>query len=241
MWTSFRLAVAASIDLLLPPACLLCGHLLPTGVDARSFCQCCLTAMTPPRQAHCSWCAQPFPDATSNHLCGTCLQRPPPFSTVHAAGIYQGRLKEAVHKLKYRNQLTLAQPLGQFLGTAIAAAGSAFAPHRIIPVPLHPVRLRQRGYNQALEVARPIAQLLDIPLDTNLLQRTRKTQQQQGLSAIERRSNLRNAFALTSGAPALKILLVDDVMTTGETVRECCRTLLAGGVDEVQVAVVGRA
>ena len=241
MWTSFRLALVASIDLLLPPACVLCGQLLPTGLAVQSFCHGCLSAMPPLSQGHCSCCAQPFSSTASDHLCGTCLKRPPSFSVVHSAGIYQGRLKEAVHKLKYRNQLTLAQPLGQLLGTRIAAAGNDFAPHCIIPVPLHPRRLRQRGYNQAVEVARPIARQLGIPLETTLLQRIRKTPPQQGLSAIERRSNLRNAFALTARAPALRILLVDDVMTTGETVRECCRTLLAGGVDEVQVAVVGRA
>jgi ComF family protein len=112
---------------------------------------------------------------------------------------------------------------------------------RIVPVPLHPDRLRSRGYNQSLEVARPIARQMKIPLDTTLLQRIRKTPQQQGLSATERRSNLRNAFALTSRPSELRILLIDDVMTTGETVRECSRTLIAGGVGEVQVAVVGRA
>ncbi|MBE0575968.1 MAG: ComF family protein [Desulfuromonadales bacterium] len=241
MWTRFRLALTASIDLLLPPACLLCGGLLPTGHDAQTFCRDCLATMRPLTSAHCRCCAQPFPDTTSNHLCGICLQRPPPFSIVHAAGIYQGKLKEAIHKLKYRNRLALAKPLGQLLGKSIVAAGNGFAPDRIIPVPLHPRRLRQRGYNQALEVARPIAQQSGLLLDTTLLQRTRNTPQQQGLSATERRSNLRNAFTLTSRAPALRILLIDDVMTTGETVRECSRTLLAGGIDEVQVAVVGRA
>jgi hypothetical protein len=85
------------------------------------------------------------------------------------------------------------------------------------------------------------ARQMVLPLDTTLLQRNCNTPQQQGLSAIERRSNLRNAFTLTAEATSLRILLIDDVMTTGETVRECCRTLLAGGVEEVQVAVVGRA
>jgi predicted amidophosphoribosyltransferase len=80
-----------------------------------------------------------------------------------------------------------------------------------------------------------------VPLDTGLLQRTRKTRQQQGLSAIERRDNLRNAFTLTKATSARKVLLVDDVMTTGETVRECCRVLCKGGISEVQVAVIGRA
>ena len=160
---------------------------------------------------------------------------------VHAAGLYQGNIKDAVHQLKYRNQLTLAKPLGQLLGNIVAAAGAGFAADCIVPVPLHPHRLRQRGYNQALELARPISRELNVPLDTTLLQRCRKTLQQQGLSATERRSNLRNAFTLTSKTPAIKVLLVDDVMTTGETVRECCRVLVAGGVKEVQVAIIGRA
>lgn len=240
MWTRLCRALAASMDLLLPPACLLCGQLLPTGPEEQFFCRDCLAAMVPLQPGHCRCCVQPFQSTISNHLCGTCLKRPPSFSIVHAAGLYQGSLKEAVHKLKYRNQLTLAKPLGQLLGKSVAAAES-FAPDLIIPVPLHPSRLRQRGYNQALEVARPIAQQLAAPLVTTLLQRSRNTPQQQGLSAIERRSNLRNAFTLSSEAQALRILLVDDVMTTGETVRECCRTLLAGGANEVQVAVVGRA
>ncbi|NOR49989.1 MAG: ComF family protein, partial [Desulfuromonadales bacterium] len=148
---------------------------------------------------------------------------------------------DAVQRLKYRNQVTLARPLGQLLGKVVEEAGSDFGPDCIVPVPLHPNRLRQRGYNQALEVARPIAQQLNVSIDTGLLQRIRKTPPQQGLSAIERRSNLRNAFDLTTTPSVRRILLVDDVMTTGETVRECCRTLRAGGVREVQVAVVGRA
>jgi ComF family protein len=231
----------ASIDLLLPPACLLCGQSLPIAHIKQSFCRDCLTSMPPLSPAHCLCCAQPFPNSTSIHLCGNCLKRPPSFSTVHAAGLYQGGIKDAVQRLKYRNQVTLARPLGQLLSKVIGAAGSDFVPDSIVPVPLHPNRLRQRGYNQALEVARPIAQQLNVSIDTGLLQRIRKTPPQQGLSAIERRSNLRNAFDLTTTPSVRRILLVDDVMTTGETVRECCRTLRAGGVREVQVAVVGRA
>ncbi len=241
MWTSFRQELLACLDVLLPAACLLCGQLLLPDPDASTFCHDCLAAMPPLSPAHCSCCAQAFPNATSKHLCEICLKQTPAFSKVYAAGLYQSNIKAAVHKLKYRNQLTLAKPLGQLLGETIAAAGENFAPDIIVPVPLHPHRLRQRGYNQALEVARPISKQLCAPLDIKLLQRSRKTQQQQGLSAPERRKNLRKAFALTSEPLALKILLIDDVMTTGETVRECCRTLVAGGAEEVQVAVIGRA
>ena len=241
MWIHFRRALMASIDLLLPPACLLCGQSLPIDHSKQSFCRDCLTSMPPLSSAHCLCCAQPFPNSTSIHLCGNCLKKPPSFSIVHAAGIYQGGIKDAVQRLKYRNQVTLARPLGQLLGKVVKEAGADFGPDCIVPVPLHPNRLRQRGYNQALEVARPIAQQLNVPIDTGLLQRIRKTPPQQGLTAIERRNNLRNAFDLTTTPSVRRILLVDDVMTTGETVRECCRTLRAGGVRDVQVAVVGRA
>ena len=241
MWIHFRRALMASIDLLLPPACLLCGQSLPIDHSKQSFCRDCLTSLTTLSPAHCPCCAQPFPDSTSIHLCGNCLKRPPAFSIVHAAGLYQDGIKDAVHRLKYRNQVNLARPLGQLLGKVVEAAAGDFVPDSIVPVPLHPDRLRQRGYNQALEVARPIAQQLNVSIDTGLLQRVRRTPPQQGLSAIERRSNLRNAFDLTTAPSVKRILLVDDVMTTGETVRECCRTLLVGGIREVQVAVVGRA
>ena len=241
MWSRFRQQLASCVDLLLPPACLLCRKLLTTDLDAQSLCRDCLAEMPPLSAAHCSCCAQPFPSTTANHLCSACLKRPPSFSIVHAAGLYQGNIKDAVQQLKYRNQLTLAEPLGRRLGKIVAAAGTGFAPDCIVPVPLHPHRLRQRGYNQALELARPISRELNVPLETTLLQRSRKTLQQQGLSATERKRNLRNAFSLSSKPPELKILLIDDVMTTGETVRECCRVLVAGGVKEVQVAIIGRA
>jgi ComF family protein len=196
--------------------------------------------MSPLGPAHCPCCAQPYPAGSSNHLCGTCLKRPPAFSAVHAARIYQGAAKEAIQRLKYRNQLALAKPLGQLLGQAVIQESEGFFPNCIVPVPLHPRRLRQRGYNQAFEIARPLAKQLEAPLDIRLLQRIRHTPPQQELPAASRRSNLRNAFALTASAAELSILLVDDVMTTGETVRECGRTLLAGGATEVQVAVFGR-
>lgn len=241
MWASLRRALSASIDLFLPPACLLCSQPLPPASEPQSFCTSCRSDLPPLGKSYCSRCAQPFNGSASKHLCGTCLKRTPAFSRVHAACSYQGSVKEAIHHLKYRDQVILAQPLGQLLLSTAEASITSFKPDCIIPVPLHTSRLRSRGYNQALEIARPLAHKLRVPLDTGLLQRTRKTRQQQGLSAIERRDNLRNAFTLTKATSARKVLLVDDVMTTGETVRECCRVLCKGGISEVQVAVIGRA
>lgn len=241
MWAWIRQGLAESVRMLLPPACLLCGRLLPANHDKLSFCHPCFSSIDPLNTAHCRCCAQPFPDATSNHLCSNCLKRPPSFSCVHTAGAYQGSLKDAVQKLKYQNQLTLASPLGQLLCKAIVLSENGFKPDHLIPVPLHPSRLRQRGYNQALELARPVAEQLGVTINTSLLQRIRKTPQQQGLSATERKSNLRGAFTLTEEVNASRVLLIDDVMTTGETARECSRTLLSGGITEVQVATIGRA
>lgn len=241
MWHRLHRELAACLNLLLPAACLLCDRLLPTDSEAQSLCHDCLADMPPLGPAYCSCCAQPFPKATTTHLCGTCLTRPSLFSKVHAVGLYQDNLKEAVHRLKYRDQLSLAKPLGQLLGKVVASAEDAFTPDLIVPVPLHPRRLRQRGFNQALEIARPISRLFNSTLDHSLLQRVLDTQQQQGLSSKQRRGNLRNAFTLAAEARELKILLIDDVMTTGETVRECCRALVSGGISEVQVAIVGRA
>lgn len=241
MWTRVYEALAACLNLLLPAACLLCGRQLAGPDGEAAFCHGCQTSMLPLGPGHCRRCALPFVHAQAHHLCGACLRQPPVFTTVHTAGLYQGGIKDAVQRLKYRDQLILAAPLGRLLGTSLAAEASRFAAHCVVPVPLHPERLRQRGYNQALEIARPLARQLGVPLDVTLLQRIRRTPPQQGLTAAERRRNVRNAFALTATTLPANILLVDDVMTTGATVRECSQTLLAGGAREIQVAVVGRA
>jgi ComF family protein len=241
MWPNLRRALSAGVNLFLPPSCLLCGQLLPPGFDPQEFCAECQANMPPLGRSHCSCRSQPFPASSSQHLCATCLQRPPAFSIVHAACSYQERVKDAIHQLKYRNQVNLAEPLGKLLGKSLEVAEVGFKPDCIIPVPLHPGRLKKRGYNQALEISRPLARKMRVPIDTTLLQRTLKTPPQQGLTAAERRSNLRNAFIVTTTTSARNILLVDDVMTTGETVRECCRVLMNNNITEVQVAVIGRA
>jgi len=241
MWQEFCTSLKASIDLFLPPACLLCGQRLQGSTREPDFCDACMAGVTPLGPAHCCLCARPFSDATSSHLCGACLKLPPAFTRVHVAGRYQGSVKDAVHLLKHRNQLALAKPLGLILGRVVLNSGPGCPLDYIVPVPLHPHRLRQRGYNQALEIARPLSRQLGLPIETGLLRRCRKTPPQQGLPADQRRRNLRNAFSLAGQVAGARVLLVDDIMTTGETVRECCRTLLQGGAKEIQVAVIGRA
>jgi len=241
MWTSLTHAFKAAFNLLLPPVCLLCDQRLPDSQDNINLCPDCLGETRSISPGHCSCCSRIFHSSASNHLCGTCIDRPPAFSSVYAVGAYSGSIKSAIHKLKYRNQLSLAPSLGKLITDTLTEQTGTFTPDCIIPVPLHVSRLRRRGYNQALEIARPVAKRLKAPLEPMLLRRERNTPQQQGLTAKERQKNLRNAFTLTRPTAARRVLLVDDVMTTGETLRECSRVLIDGGIEEVRVAVLGRA
>lgn len=241
MWSHGCRWVRDCLDLFVPPACLLCGRRLPGCGTTASFCPACTGAISPLPAAHCRRCRHPFPNATSCHLCPSCLKRPPDFTTVYAAGRYSGTLKAAIHKMKYRQQLGLAKPLGELLALQLAADMVGFTPDALLPVPIHRKRLRQRGYNQALEIARPMARLMGVPIEARLLQRTRPTLAQQGLSAQDRRSNLRKAFRVNTTVAGARLLLVDDVMTTGETARACSQALIRNGAQEVRVAVVARA
>jgi ComF family protein len=231
----------SGIDMLLPPACLLCGQLIPPAREGIFLCSACLTGMPPIAPGHCPRCARPYPHATMNHLCGPCLKRPIAFTAANAARRYEGVARDAVQRLKFRGRLDLAAPLGQLLDQALVRNQEGFLPHCIVPVPLHPRRLRQRGYNQALEIARPVARRMQVQLDSRLLARIRPTDPQQELPAAARRSNVRHAFTLTKSPAGQRVLLIDDVMTTGETAWECCRILRAGGAAQIRVAVFARA
>lgn len=241
MWSHCCRWVRDCLDLFLPPACLLCGRRLPEREAITPFCPACNGSIAPLPAAHCRCCKHPFPNASSCHLCPGCLKRPPAFSSVYAVGDYSGALKEAIHKMKYRQKLALARPLGELLAQRLTIEMSGFVPDALLPVPIHRKRLRQRGYNQALEIARPIARALGVPVEARLLQRTRPTLAQQGLSAQDRRSNLHQAFRVNKTVAGARFLLVDDVMTTGETARACSRALVLNGAREVRVAVVARA
>jgi ComF family protein len=161
---------------------------------------------------------------------------------VAAAGLYQEGLREAVHRFKFRGDLGLDRPLGELLAEALSGqAAPGWRPDLVVPVPLHRRRLAERTYNQSLLLARAVARSWRVPVPARLLLRTRATPPQQGLSAEERRRNLRGAFALRQPLGGERVLLVDDVLTTGATARECARVLRDGGAGEVAVAVLARA
>lgn len=240
-WLTFKDEVSGLLEFLFPPVCPLCGA---AGVAAGgdSFCRGCLAGFSPLVSPCCPICALPFEGpAGSDHHCGGCLSEPPPFTGVTALGIYQGALAEAVRELKYRERFHLGRPLGRLLAALLAGRHGERPFGLLVPVPLHGERLKERTYNQAQLLAEAIGRHLAVPVASELLRRTRSTPPQQGLSASERLRNLKGAFALRKGLDGERVVLVDDVLTTGATARECSRVLLKGGAAEVEVAVVARA
>jgi len=218
---------------LLPLRCLLCGAPGSNGIDLCAGC----VADLPRNRSCCARCALPL--AVPAALCGECQRRPPPWDAAWAPFRYAWPLDRLESRYKFGRDLAA----GRVLSTLWQAEPRAVAlPELLVPVPLHRGRLRQRGYNQALELAKPLAKALGIPLRHDLLQRQRATPAQTELDAITRRHNVRGAFAVRSAVPLpTHVTILDDVMTTGATLAECTRVLKRAGAKRVDVWALARA
>ena len=226
--------------ILLPPHCLLCDQRSDGVGDLCSGCRADLQR----NRICCPRCALPL--QTPAPLCGECLRSAPPFDAAFAPYLYIHPLDLLVTKLKFGRSLAAGRVLSELWLDAISERAPPL-PDLLVPVPLHTSRLRERGYNQALELARPLAAALRIPLAAGLLARTKATVAQTNLDARARRRNLRGAFEFHgAGAHAAElksahVALIDDVMTTGTTLRECARVLRGVGVARVDVWAFARA
>lgn len=220
---------------LLPADCPLCGWTIPPQQD---FCADCETSL--PVLAHgCSRCAAPFDHADMSALiCGRCQHDPPAYAAVHAPFRYLTPIDRLIHGAKYGGRLDWAALLGRRLLYHLRARASSF--DAIVPVPLHNGRLRERGYNQSIELARPIIKHLNIPL-LHAVQRRRATPPQASLSGAERIKNMREAFAIDRDVSGLSIAVVDDVLTSGATADSVARCLLRAGAKRVEILVAARA
>lgn len=187
----------------------------------------------------CPRCALPL--QRDEPICGVCLKRDPPFTVAWAPFRYAYPLNQLVTQFKFGRQLAAGRVLGELLCDAAQLENPA-RPELLIPIPLHDQRLRERGYNQALELARPLARRLNLPIDAYALTRSRATPAQTGLDAKERRRNVHGAFSVKAKVqlPA-HIALIDDVMTTGATLREATKVLRRAGVTRVDVWALARA
>ena len=229
-------------DIVFPPRCTLCGSMIRQGRPV--FCLTCLSGITAIGSPLCTVCGLPFADSGgTDHLCGDCIASPPPFRVARALGVYEAALLDAIHLFKYNGNMTVGKELGRMMAACDYNAFDIGAYSLVVPVPLHPRRLRKRGFNQALVLARQIGHRFSVPLDFTTLIRDVDTGPQVNLGKSERDRNVRGAFAVTrrDTIDDRKVLLVDDVYTTGSTVRECAGALRAGGAREVAVLTLARA
>lgn len=240
LWHWLRLE---PVRLLWPTRCLVCAA---PGVDGMDLCAACAAAL-PWNRAACLHCATPLPAGVDGVVCGHCLRREAaiargrlhwPLAEVRAAFVYAPPMDRLLPRFKFHNDLAAGALLSQLMAGAFRTLPR---PQALVPVPLHRARLRRRGYDQALELARPLAQVLEIPLRPELLRRVRPTAPQSELDAVARRRNLRGAFAVRNEAalPA-HVALVDDVMTTGATLHAAARALTRAGVDRVDAWICAR-
>ena len=218
---------------LLPPRCLACDEPSRT-ID---LCDSCRAAL-PHNLPACPCCALPLAEPAP--ACGECLASRPSFTRSIAPWRYEGVIAHLIPRLKFQRELAIAHTLGTLAAQQLADWPGWQDAHCLIPLPLHPARLGQRGYNQALELARPLARIRNLPIDTSTLSRIRPTLPQTDLDAAARRRNLRGAFAAEKITGKI-VILIDDVITTGTTAREAARVLIQAGAAEVRVMALARA
>ena len=219
---------------LFPATCVLCGCDASGELDLCASCRADLPRVLRP----CPRCGLPLASDADNE-CGACVAEPPAVTRTQVPFRYEEPVKHLILALKFNQKLYVARLLGELMAEYYAQQGADL--DLIIPVPLHASRLRARGFNQALELARPVAARLGIPINVHACVRTRGTPAQSDLPADQRAKNIKGAFKLTQSLQVRRVAIIDDVMTTGATVDELARTLLAGGVEEVHVWVCARA
>lgn len=236
------------LNFLLPPTCHICK--LPIkGYGNPYICRICWDKIKFIEYPVCPCCGIPFKSNVTlikspDFLCGECREKKRHFTKAIAVGIYEGTLSEAIHILKYQKRQAMAKYLNVMITDVLLQR--LFDSDIIIPVPLHKKRLNERGFNQSLLIAHHLSNRLSIPLCMDGLQRTRCTRPQIELSRDERLKNVRGAFAVLAGLKpthrikGMKIILVDDVYTTGATVNECAKVLKKAGASEVVVFTIAR-
>lgn len=234
MVTDIRRLSRETARLLFANRCILCG----AAAGERRFCVPCRRDLPRIRFA-CPKCGQPVPSPLPPGLgCADCLDRPAPFRSARAALLYAFPVDAALKAFKFNGRLSYGPAFAELMISELETHFQHV--DALLPVPLHRWRHATRGFNQALELARPLARSSGLPIVTRTC-RVRRTRPQTGLSAAARRRNMRQAFAMT-GAPGCRHpLIVDDVMTTGETCRQLAGVLLAAGAEDVSVLTAARA
>lgn len=230
-------------DLILPQVCPVCDARI-TDPEFSIICPAChkgIRTVTPP---YCPCCGLPYPsDASGGHLCAACIKGRRYFTLHRTCAIYDGTIKEAIHRFKYNGIRPLVHPFVDLMINVFKEMVVQFPVDLLVPVPLHKRRLRERGFNQALLLARELSKRSGILYDARTLIKVNDTAVQINLKKKERKKNLIGAFAITDrlAIEGRMVLLVDDVYTTGATLDECARTLRKGGAKGVAAITIARA
>lgn len=223
------------VQALLPQCCALCGE---AGDNNAPVCSACHTRLRALPTQCCPTCADFSASAT---VCGHCLTTPPAYAGVVSAFLYAEPIDQLVHDLKYGHQLRIARWFGIELVSRLLERPEVWRTiDVIVPLPLHPARMKTRGFNQSLEIARPLARALNKPLLATIAWRNRDTPPQATLSRQDRQHNMRNAFECQRDLTGKTILIIDDVLTTGSSVDELARVLRLHGAAQVFVACAAR-
>jgi ComF family protein len=214
----------------LPQRCVLCA----APASAQMLCAGCERDLPWHSAKQCPVCALPI---GNGDICGACLKTPPAFDGSYALLEYRFPVSAVLQRYKYSGFLAVSGLMGHLLARELMPAAR---PDIIIPMPLHPSRLKERGFNQASEIARIVAQQLDIPLATHICSRTRPTPPQAGLAVKERRRNMKGVFACSQSLAGQHVALLDDVMTTGASLDALARTVKNAGAARVDCWVIAR-
>jgi ComF family protein len=229
-------ALAALLDAVFPPRCIGCAR---TGAH---FCPTCVASIKPVSGPWCASCGRTLAAAISG-LCAVCYLDPLPLVAVRCAGLLEGPLRVAIHRLKYRGRTAGARALAELLVTPARSSLAAVAVPSavmVVPVPLHAMRQRDRGYNQAALLAEPLAAALGSAYDPGALRRMKATPSQIGSNLRQRRENVRGAFSALPAVRGRTVLLVDDVTTTGSTLGSAAAACLDAGAAEVHAVTLAR-
>jgi len=227
---SLQQVKTALLDLLLPLRCLGCGR------EGDLICPSCRQSLPGIRLPICQRCGA---TVSEGNLCRSCINYPLTIDGIRSVFLFQGTVRQSILQLKYRHLKAIAAPLGQLLAEYLGS--HPLKGEVIIPVPLHPRQLRERGYNQASLLAKELGKLIGLPVLEGLLVRVRDTiSQARTASAIERRRNVQDAFVCHQGLSGKQILLIDDVCTTGATLDACATALKAAGASSVCGLTIAR-
>ncbi|CEG57712.1 ComF family protein [Legionella fallonii] len=211
----------------LPSICTLCNQFHKSSLAVCSYC----AKYIKPLGLACRSCAYPLPDE-GYMLCGQCIKKPPAFNNALIHYIFEEPLRSLLHQFKYHNGLYLTSFLGQLMLHSIQK--QPIAAQCLIPVPMHPQRLKQRGFNQAVVLAKFLSRKLNLPYDPVSCQKIINTQPQASLDSEQRKKNLRKAFRVHP-LPYQHVVLIDDLLTTGSTANELARAIKKTGVKQVDV------